>query len=80
MPVLHVVMPVFNEGPTLEQILSRVLDAPLPENWTLDVTMVDDGSRSDAAGAARQAVRERISLVVHPHNRGKGAALLTGFD
>lgn len=86
MPVLHVVMPVYNEGPTLAQILSRVQGAPLPHGWTLDVTMVDDGSRPDAAAvvrdvaAAQRAAGAAVQLVVHRHNRGKGAALMTGFD
>lgn len=84
MPILHVVMPVFNEGPTLGLILSRVLGAPLPPGWSLDVTMIDDGSHAAAASAVQSAAqaadRERVSLAVHPRNRGKGAALLTGFD
>jgi len=80
-PTLHVVMPVFNEGDTLAEILSRVMRAPLPAGWSLDVTLVDDGSRADAAETIRAAAEGmRVRLVVHPHNRGKGAALMTGFD
>ncbi len=85
MPTLHVVMPVFNEGDTLREILRRVLAAPLPSGWRSTVTMVDDGSREQAAQVARQVAAEqsatdRVTLVVHPANRGKGAALMTGFD
>ena len=39
MPVLHVVMPVFDEGPTLSEIVRRTLQAPLPTGWTVDLTM-----------------------------------------
>ena len=83
MPVLHVVMPVFNEGPTLEEIVRRALAAPLPAGWRSELTMVDDGSRPDAARLAERcaaAEPSRVVLVAHPRNRGKGAALMTGFD
>ena len=83
MPVLHVVMPVFNEGPTLEEIVRRVLAAPLPGGWQADLTMVDDGSRPDAARLAAECAAlhpARVRLLVHARNRGKGAALMTGFD
>jgi glycosyltransferase involved in cell wall biosynthesis len=80
-------MPVFNEGPTLREILRRVTVAPIPAGWSLRVLMVDDGSRAEAATAVVEAVRAEaaagptpIELVVHPRNRGKGAALVTGFD
>ena len=79
-------MPVFNEGGTLDPIVARVRAAPLPAGWRLRLTMVDDGSRPEAAEAARRCAahhRERgcdVMLVEHPANRGKGAALMTGFD
>lgn len=83
MPTLHVVMPVYDEGPTLAEIVRRVLEAPLPAGWALDLTMVDDGSRPAAAALAAECARSqgnRVRLLVHPRNRGKGAALMTGFD
>jgi glycosyltransferase involved in cell wall biosynthesis len=83
MPTLHVVMPVYDEGPTLAEIVRRVLDAALPAGWSLDLTMVDDGSRAAAAALAAQCAAShgnRVRLIVHPANRGKGAALMTGFD
>ena len=83
MPVLHVAMPVFDEGPTLSRIVDRVMGAPLPSGWSLRLVMVDDGSRPEAARVVREA-RERggsaAELLVHPMNRGKGAALMTAFD
>lgn len=83
MPVLHVVMPVFNEGTTLEEIVRRVLAAPLPGGWRTELTMVDDGSRPEAASIAERCAASRpsgVRLLAHPRNRGKGAALMTGFD
>jgi hypothetical protein len=49
----------------------------------VDLTMVDDGSRPTAAALAAECARshgDRVRLIVHPANRGKGAALMTGFD
>ena len=83
MPVLHVVMPVFDEGPTLGEIVRRVVAAPVPAGWEVDLTMVDDGSRPAAARVAAEVAAGhpgRVRLLVHPSNRGKGAALMTGFD
>ena len=83
MPTLHVVVPVYDEGPTLAEIVRRVLEATLPEGWALDLTMVDDGSRPAAAALAAECARSHgngVRLIVHRHNRGKGAALMTGFD
>lgn len=84
MPTLHVVMPAYNEGPTLRTIVGRVLEAPLPAGWDRRLLVVDDGSGEEGARVAREAVAERaaegVRLLVHPRNRGKGAALTTGFD
>jgi glycosyltransferase involved in cell wall biosynthesis len=83
MPTLHVVMPIYDEGPTLVEIVRRVLEAPLPAGWAVDLTMVDDGSRPTAAALAAECARSHgdgVRLIVHPANRGKGAALMTGFD
>lgn len=82
MPILHVVMPVFNEGPTLAEIVRRVLEAPMPAGWSVRLVMIDDGSRPDAAQATASCASNSgsgVQLIVHPHNRGKGAALMTGF-
>jgi len=42
----------------------------------LPVLVVDDGSRDDTAAVAEAA---GATVVRHPHNRGKGVALMTGF-
>ena len=78
-------MPVFNEGGTLGEIVARVLAAPLPGAWRIELTVIDDGSRPDAAAAVRACVAGHadagnVHLVEHARNRGKGAALMTAFD
>ncbi len=86
MSVLWVVIPVFNEPGTLGAIVKRVQSTPLPSGWTRKVIIVDDCS----APAGQAAVDSVISsagddtnkpiLLRHSVNRGKGAALRTGFQ
>lgn len=70
-------MPVYNEAETLEEIVRRVAATTLKA----ELVAVDDGS-SDGSLAILERLRdERLvdRLVVHDRNRGKGAALATGF-
>lgn len=74
---LSIIVPVFNERATVLQVLDRVA-AIDPE---AEIVVVDDGS-TDGTGAllverARRNDR-KITLVQHPVNRGKGAALASG--
>ena len=81
-PTLHLVIPFLNEFPTLERAVRRVVAAPLPDGWTRRSIMVDDGSRPDAArlADALESEIEELVLLRHPRNRGKGAAVRTGFQ
>ncbi|TVP42987.1 MAG: glycosyltransferase family 2 protein [Gemmatimonadales bacterium] len=75
--VLSVVIPTFNEIRTVERLLQRVRELPL----RLDVVVVDDGS-TDGTRDLLPALRDRglvDQLILHERNRGKGAAVRTGF-
>jgi len=83
---LHVVIPFYDEPTTLEPCVRRVLAAPLPAGWRLEIVLVDDHSPS-AGGAAATALHEALTaeghavrLFRHASNRGKGAAVRSGFD
>ena len=86
MPCLHVVVPVYNELKTLGPCLRRVVGVRLPESWTLSLRLVDDHSDPPGHEEAQRVVRElagdgyTIGITRHETNRGKGAALQTGFD
>lgn len=75
-PCLSVVVPVFNEGATIAHLLEQVLaQRPVQE-----VIVVDDASRDNSWELLQRFARdERVKLVRHERNRGKGAALHTGF-
>ncbi len=74
---VSVVMPIYNEEATLETMVRRVKEVA-PE---VELVAVDDGSR-DASGAILRRLEEEglvDQALVHERNRGKGAALSTGF-
>jgi len=77
---LSIVMPVFNEAATLEATVERVLTVDL--GVERELILVDDCS-SDGSAPIADAIAARHAGVVrclrHPQNRGKGAALRTGF-
>ncbi len=81
MPVLTVVMPVYNEERWIEEIVRRVMAVPLPIERELVV--VDDCSRDHTSerlkAAAARYPAGQVRVFRHEINQGKGAALRTAF-
>jgi glycosyltransferase involved in cell wall biosynthesis len=73
---LSIVMPVYNERTTLAEIIRRVRAVPIDK----EIIIVDDGS-TDGTRELLQAMTGEpgLRIIFHPENRGKGAALKTGF-
>lgn len=80
-PRLSVVIPALNEENGIQEVAERVLSIAdqLPDVGfgDLELIVVDDGS-TDRTAAIAGAMRG-VRLVRHPHNRGYGAALKTGY-
>ncbi len=79
---LSVLLPVYNEQATVDDIIDRILAAPLPTGMDLEVVAVDDGS-TDASGdilAARAGHDDRVVAFHQPRNMGKGAAVRTAVE
>ena len=75
---LSILIPVYNEAQSIEKILERVLEAPLPEGVEREVVVVDDGSEDGTAEKLtelRRRANRSFQLLRHEKNRGKGAAL-----
>ncbi len=80
---LSIVIPVYNEQGTVQQIVRRVVDAPLPVGMTREIVCVDDHSTDGTAAKLDQlpgfCPGVSFQIIHKPHNHGKGAALRDGF-
>ncbi len=72
---LSVVIPVYNEIHTIEEILRQVRALPLD----LEIIIVDDGSTDGTREVLRSLDAPVFKVFFHEHNLGKGGALNTGF-
>lgn len=80
---LSVVIPVYNEEATLERIVNRVCAVPVRK----EIVLVNDCSQDRSAEIIEQIIAARsddsfneIKSFSHGRNRGKGAAIRTGFE
>ncbi len=81
MCLLTVVVPCYNEENTLSSCINRVL-AIMDQELSLEIIIVDDCSKDGSLAIAKEleSVHPEVTVVEHPVNRGKGAALRTGFS
>jgi glycosyltransferase involved in cell wall biosynthesis len=77
---LSVVIPCFNEEQTLRACLENLFDIA-DENLSLEIIIVDDCSTDQSFSIATEFVENysEIKLLRHERNKGKGAALRSGF-
>jgi glycosyltransferase involved in cell wall biosynthesis len=74
---VSVVIPCYNEKETIEEIVASVQAAPVSE---LEVIVVDDASSDGTTALLKEKIEAKVDKVIyHDLNRGKGAALRSGF-
>lgn len=75
--LLSVIMPCYNEAPTLRAILAKVRAVAIEK----EIIVVDDHSHDDTYQilCAEAAADPSLIIVRHPSNRGKGAAVRSGL-
>jgi glycosyltransferase involved in cell wall biosynthesis len=74
--LLTVVIPVYNEAKTIRVVIDRVLALDLD----VDLVVVDDGSTDGTREVLDKLDDERVRVVLHERNQGKGAAVRTGYQ
>jgi len=84
MSTLSIVIPAYNEGPTIHRILDKIKAVTLPDGMAKEVIIVNDCSRDNTEESIlnyKGANPELpISYYKHEVNQGKGAALHTGIE
>lgn len=73
---LSVIMPIYNEIHTLEEIIKRVENTGLAD----EIVMVDDGSKDGTRELVKKYQgKTGFQVILHEKNQGKGAAVKSGF-
>jgi glycosyltransferase involved in cell wall biosynthesis len=74
---VSVIMPVYNEESTIEEILRRVKAVEV----ATEILVIDDGSTDGTRDILEKMNDdEQLRVILHDRNRGKGAAVRTGFQ
>ena len=74
---LTVIIPVYNEVESIQEIVKRVKDTDLA--W--EIILVDDGSKDGTRDLLKEMDgKGNVRVILHEKNQGKGAAVRTGFD
>lgn len=79
---LSIVIPVYNERYTFDQLLQAVLHAPLPASMEREVIVVDDASTDGSWEIIQRETEGLTNCILHhqDQNQGKGAAVRKGIE
>jgi glycosyltransferase involved in cell wall biosynthesis len=75
---LSIIIPAYNEAKTIEAVVRRVLQQPVPGILSREVIVVDDGSTDTTARVLSTFAKEfseDLVVITHARNQGKGAAV-----
>src|SRR3989344_6287507 len=71
-----IIIPSFNEGSTLFEVVKKVLLARLPD-YSKEIIIVDDGSTDGTSKLFKKFnSNKKIKLIINKKNLGKGASIL----
>jgi len=77
MKILSIVIPVYNEENTIDELLHSVVAATI-SGWKKEIIVVDDGS-TDLTHKVLQGWEKKVRVIYKKKNEGKGSALSIGF-
>ena len=80
MKKLSIIIPVFNEERTINQLLKKVNNIKLPKYISKEIIVVDDFSTDNTSKILSQIQNINFKYIRHEKNYGKGAAVRTGFS
>ena len=84
MKKLSIIIPAYNEAPTIHLILDKVIDTELIFDVEKEIIIVDDCSTDGTFEAVEQFSKSRPTINIRtfrqPNNQGKGAAIHKGID
>ncbi len=73
--LLSVIIPVYNEAPTISALVEKVLAVPIEK----ELIIVDDGSTDGTREILAKIARPEVRVILHERNQGKGAAIRTAI-
>jgi len=80
---LSIIIPAYNEGPTIYKILDKVKAVSLLNNIEKEIVIVNDCSTDNTSESVENYIKNnpslKINFIQHSVNKGKGAALHTGI-
>jgi len=79
MKTLSIIIPVYNEEGTVEQLLEKVLAVKL-KNVKKEVIIIDDGSTDGTESFLKTVKDKRVKIICHRNNEGKGSAIRSGLS
>ena len=75
--ILSIIIPCFNESKTILSLIDAVKKSPVKNR---EIIIVDDGSHDGTRDILNQLDDPEVRIIFHSKNKGKGAALRTGFN
>ena len=77
---LSVVIPCYNEAKTIVDVVNKVnLQTGISFLNKIEIIVVDDGSIDNSVSLLKEINLSNLKIIEHEKNKGKGAALITGF-
>ena len=75
--LLSIVIPCFNEKESVRELIDRVRNVSVANK---EIILIDDGSTDGTGEIIKNEIEQKVTKVIyHDKNRGKGAALQSGF-
>jgi len=76
MPLISVIVPVYNEANTVRQIIERIRSVDIDK----EIVVVDNFSTDGTREILRTLRSDNLKVIYHNFNRGKGASFVTGLN